>query len=150
MTTPKWKQISEESFKDIVANSNSYREIAVQVGYKVKNGTGSGSANKSIQKGIEFYKIDDSHLKGQGWNKDNFNYDWMVKGYSYHSRNGKALIALRGRKCERCGLTEWIGEPIPLETHHKDGDKTNNESNNLELLCPNCHSFTPFYRRRKE
>lgn len=32
------------------------------------------------------------------------------------------------------------GEP-PLHVHHIDGDATNNSEDNLQLLCPNCHSF---------
>ena len=49
-------------------------------------------------------------------------------------------------KCECCGNTEWMGKPIPLEVHHKDGDRTNNTLENFELLCPNCHAFTDSYR----
>lgn len=49
--------------------------------------------------------------------------------------------------CESCGNSEWKGLPIPLETHHRDGDNFNNEIENLELLCPNCHSFTENYRK---
>ena len=49
-------------------------------------------------------------------------------------------------KCECCGLTMWLDQPIPLELHHKDGDRTNNTLNNFELLCPNCHAFTDSYR----
>lgn len=49
-------------------------------------------------------------------------------------------------KCESCGLTEWLGLPIPLELHHKDGDRHHNEIENYELLCPNCHAFTESYR----
>jgi predicted HNH restriction endonuclease len=30
----------------------------------------------------------------------------------------------------------------PLEIHHKDGSKKNNSEDNLDLLCPNCHSLT--------
>lgn len=53
-------------------------------------------------------------------------------------------------KCECCGLTEWLGKPIPLELHHKDGDNTKNDLDNLELLCPNCHSLTDNYRWKKK
>lgn len=53
---------------------------------------------------------------------------------------------LKEAKCERCGNVEWNGLPIPLEVHHKNGDKENNELNNLEILCPNCHAQTDFYR----
>lgn len=49
-------------------------------------------------------------------------------------------------KCECCGLTEWLGEPIPLGLHHKDGNHFNNELDNFQLLCPNCHAKTSSYR----
>lgn len=52
------------------------------------------------------------------------------------------LIALRGRKCEQCGITQWLGKPINLEVHHIDFNHNNNEFCNLILLCPNCHSYT--------
>ena len=53
---------------------------------------------------------------------------------------------LKPHKCECCGLSEWMGQPIPLEVHHKDGDRTHNELSNYELLCPNCHALTDTYR----
>lgn len=34
---------------------------------------------------------------------------------------------------------------IPLQIHHIDGNCLNNEENNLELLCPNCHALTENY-----
>lgn len=52
-------------------------------------------------------------------------------------------------KCQRCGWSEQnptTGE-IPLDIHHKDGDFTNNKEENLEVLCPNCHSLTDTYKR---
>lgn len=49
-------------------------------------------------------------------------------------------------QCECCGLTEWLGDPIPLELHHKDGNRYNNTLNNFQLLCPNCHAKTDSYR----
>ena len=53
---------------------------------------------------------------------------------------------LKPHKCECCGLETWLDNPIPLEVHHKDGDRTHNELSNYELLCPNCHAFTDSYR----
>ena len=53
---------------------------------------------------------------------------------------------IKEHRCECCGLTEWLGEPIPLELHHIDGDRTNNVLENYQLLCPNCHAFTDSYR----
>lgn len=47
-------------------------------------------------------------------------------------------------KCQKCGWKEinpYTGK-IPLQIHHIDGDCTNNTEENLQLLCPNCHSLT--------
>lgn len=38
-----------------------------------------------------------------------------------------------------------MGHEIPLEVHHVDGDRLNNELSNLQLLCPNCHAQTDNY-----
>lgn len=42
-------------------------------------------------------------------------------------------------KCECCGLSEWMGRPIPLELHHIDFNHYNNDISNLQILCANCH-----------
>ena len=55
---------------------------------------------------------------------------------------------LKEAKCEKCGNIEWNNLPIPLEVHHKDGNKENNQLDNLEMLCPNCHAQTDSYRGR--
>ena len=54
------------------------------------------------------------------------------------------LMKLHDNKCEKCGWgeTNEVTGKIPLEIHHIDGDCTNNKIENLQLLCPNCHSLT--------
>ena len=52
-------------------------------------------------------------------------------------------------KCECCGISEWMGKPIVIQLHHKDGDHTNNEVENIGELCPNCHSQSDSYAKRK-
>ena len=48
-----------------------------------------------------------------------------------------------------CDVTDnWKGKKIILELDHIDGDNRNNESHNLRLLCPNCHSCTDTFRGR--
>lgn len=51
--------------------------------------------------------------------------------------------------CDCCNNSLWLGQDIPLEIHHEDGDSSNNELVNLRLLCPNCHALTDNYRGRK-
>lgn len=50
--------------------------------------------------------------------------------------------------CEICGLDSWMGDSIPLEVHHKDGDKNNNGRDNLTVVCCNCHAQTDNWRGR--
>lgn len=52
-------------------------------------------------------------------------------------------------RCADCGIEAvWLGEPLPLEVDHIDGDWRNNRRENLRFLCPNCHSTTDTYRGR--
>ena len=58
------------------------------------------------------------------------------------------LIETRGEQCEYCGWSErnpHTGK-IPIELSHKNGDFTDNRIENLELICPNCHSLTESYK----
>ena len=60
------------------------------------------------------------------------------------------MLEKAGFKCQKCGWNEinpFTGK-IPLEIHHKDGDYANTTEENLEVLCPNCHSLTENFRGR--
>ena len=52
--------------------------------------------------------------------------------------------------CNKCGLSHWLDVPITLELEHKDGNTGNNTRDNLEALCPNCHSVTETWRGRNK
>jgi len=58
------------------------------------------------------------------------------------------LFEKYNNKCCKCGWNEInsYSNKQPLEVEHIDGNSTNNKEENLELLCPNCHSLTPTYR----
>lgn len=59
------------------------------------------------------------------------------------------LYEERGMYCEKCKISDWLGQKITLELHHIDGNNNNNSRENLELLCPNCHSITDNFRNKK-
>lgn len=81
---------------------------------------------------------------------------WLAGEESGHSgkegtskRIRKYLFDKHDSKCEKCGWREVNPKTgnIPLTVNHKDGKWRNNRPENLELLCPNCHSLTPNYGR---
>lgn len=57
----------------------------------------------------------------------------------------RVLLLERGHKCEGCGLSEWQGQPIPIQLDHINGRSDCNTRENLRLLCPNCHAQTPTF-----
>ena len=111
--------------------------------FKKINCAKSGFAQQRLKQYIEEQHLDISHFKGQAWNKGNLDLERFQKGTHIKTSLARdTLINLRGYQCEICGLSEWNGVPIPLQCHHKDSDRSNNELDNLQLLCPNCHANT--------
>lgn len=60
------------------------------------------------------------------------------------------LLRSAGYACTLCGWDRRHpddGRPL-VEIDHIDGDAANTAPSNLRVLCPNCHSMTPTFRRR--
>ena len=144
-----------EEFKTSVQESYSIAQALTKLGVSPKGGN-----YRVFKKFKKLYDIDTSHFTGQGHLKGkthNFNTtplnEILVKDYEYSSnRLRKRLISegIKEHKCECCGLNEWLGESIPLELDHIDGDHSNNILENLKILCPNCHAKTPTYRGKNK
>lgn len=63
-----------------------------------------------------------------------------LKGLLYKAK-------LKSEKCELCGIIDWNGTKLVFHLDHIDGNNKNNLLENLQIVCPNCHSQTPTYCR---
>lgn len=145
---------TEQDYRDAASKSFSIAGMCRELGL------GAFGANyRRINKAIKEYNIDTSHFTGKGWNvgyifdpnrgiKKDLS-EVLVENSEYDNTSSlKSRLlneGLKEYKCERCGRTEWEGEPIPLQLHHINGVRSDNRIENLQLLCPNCHALTDNY-----
>ena len=139
----------EEFYIDLIKSSNSLIEVCRKANIVPTTGN-----YDTLKKVIKENDVDISHFKrlggvsNSGIKKDTSEY--LIKGSkitSFKLKNKLLKEGYKEHKCENpeCGLTEWHGKSIPLELHHINGDNTDNRLENLQLLCPNCHSLTDTY-----
>ena len=112
-----------EQFIEAVKSNLSYAGVLRELGLKP-----AGSNYDTVKRKIKELNLDTSHMTEKAWNQ------------------GKRFTPVKEHKCECCGRTEWLGKPIVLELHHINGIKDDLRLENLQILCPNCHSFTDNYR----
>lgn len=130
---------------NLIQTSSSLREVCLKAG--IVDTTGNYNTLKRL---IKENNIDISHFKRQN-NKQQEKHDldfYLQQGTTITSFRLKQKLLNEGKKqniCEKCGCTEWLGVPIKLELHHINGDNTDNRIENIQLLCPNCHSYTDNY-----
>jgi DNA-binding CsgD family transcriptional regulator len=75
----------------------------------------------------------------------------FVSGVARSRNHLKARILeadLKPSSCSTCGISSWQGRPLSLALHHVNGDRHDHRLENLELLCPNCHSQTESFAGR--
>lgn len=71
-----------------------------------------------------------------------------IEGHTIIKTIRRYLIETFGEYCWKCNWSERhvITGHVPIELNHIDGNWKNCKENNLEILCPNCHSLTLNFR----
>ena len=140
------KEQKNKDFKKIVIevskNSNTVKEASKKLGLDYK----------TFRKYAKKYGVFNPN---QGFNAKNRNYNKIplkrILENKHPNYNNSALRIrlikenIKEAKCERCKLSYWENEIIHFELHHIDGNRYNHKLENLQILCPNCHSLTKNY-----
>src|SRR6185369_8139225 len=137
----KLRKYSEQELRKAVSSSFSLAQTLIKLGISP-----CGGNYQVLKKAIDHFKINNSHFKGQIWNKGlSGNYKQPIEKYlsnelkinSYKLK--KKLLSLKIFKpiCSNCKRDSWLGQPIPLELDHINGKNSDNSLSNLRLLCPN-------------
>lgn len=132
---------TKDFLESLISESKSMLELFNKLG--IKN-TGGGATH--VYKKIKEYGIDRSHFTKKGVNdlsvhpiEDYFDNKRRIK-----SNNLKKRLFLEGikeKRCECCNAETWLGWQMTFELHHIDENHNNNALENLQIVCPNCHSM---------
>lgn len=143
---------TKEKLQSTVYESISVSDVMRKLDIRLNGGN-----HKHISKSIKKFDIDTKHFlgkksaKGKCFAKKHWSH-YLVKSKkdvrtsAYLLR--RALIESgRNYSCVKCNLKEiWNNKKITLEVHHKNGNWLDNNPENLEFLCPNCHSQEANYK----
>lgn len=145
-----YTKYTKEKLEPLVRDSISVAEVLRKLGRKQCGGVAT-----NLSKKIKKLGIDTSHFLGQKANsgsrhKGGSKRTWQeVLVVSKTDRREKAVSLRRalvesGReyKCEECGVCDWNDKELVLQVDHKDNNWLDNRPENLQFLCPNCHSQT--------
>jgi hypothetical protein len=129
--------------------SFSMREVMERLGYSI-----SGQTAKMLSKRLEELGVSPPSGGSHKRKKQDLS-KILVENSTYSSSNSlkRRLISnnLIEYKChnQNCDVVDtWNGKPIQLQLEHKNGNPKDNRLENLELLCPNCHTQTPTWGRK--
>ncbi|PIT91494.1 HNH endonuclease [Candidatus Kaiserbacteria bacterium CG10_big_fil_rev_8_21_14_0_10_49_17] len=136
-----------------VRTSTSVRQVLLKLGLQP-----AGGNYTQIHLYIREMGLSTDHFLGQGWSrglKDRVGNgrplrEILRKNSDYQSFKLKKRLFREGLKREQCELCGWNKRApdgrLPLELDHINGDKRDNRLENLQILCPNCHSLQPTHR----
>lgn len=70
------------------------------------------------------------------------------RGKVYQLRRALLEVGVEHR-CNICGQAPtWMDKPLTLEIDHLNGNNRDDRRENLQFLCPNCHTQTETYARQ--
>ena len=138
---------SDEEFKLIVDNAESFSDCCRKIGFNTNGSHGP----TQIKKRCEELGIDYSHLysiknKGNNPTKQSME-SILVENSTYLNRTAlkKRLVDenILPYVCAICGNNgTWNELPLTLQLDHINGINNDNRKENLRFLCPNCHAQT--------
>jgi 5-methylcytosine-specific restriction endonuclease McrA len=153
----KRRKYTKELLEEVAKESFSIRQMVLKFGLKQ-----TGGNNTSMKKRLIKFEVDTSHFTGMLWSKGKTRIEDNRIFHKYsiedifceeskvsikHFKN--ILKSLIEYKCASCGNEGiWQEKEIVLEMEHKNGINNDNRLENLEFLCPNCHSQTSTFRGR--
>jgi hypothetical protein len=138
---------TSEILQKAAATSVSILEVMRKIGCR----TTSGSSHQHIKRMLHKYSIDTSHFLGCAYNKGKSSNNkktadqiLVIRNKDRRERGVALKRALHEKgvpyRCNLCGIIDWNNKMLTLEVNHKNGNCLDNRLENLELLCPNCHS----------
>lgn len=146
---------TKEIMQEAVNGSYSIADVCKKLNLKPR-----GSNYYTVKNNCKKFGIDISHFVGSDWHKNPNNDKYMIKidnilqadtNYKPSSLKNRLIeLGLKEDKCEICGTSSiWMDKPITLELHHINSDHFDNRIENLQILCPNCHSQQKNHRKPK-
>ena len=141
------KNINLSELQEIVNQANSKADICRALGIAPKGGNYAIIDKLLTQNGIVWDKSYVPWNKGKCYKNKHRSLSEILVKDSPHKSTFKLKLRLikegiKQHACECCGYTDTA------ELHHINGNPTDNRLENLQILCPNCHSKTSNYRMK--
>lgn len=164
LTTKQIRAMTREQLQPLVRDARSYAQVLARLGLPV-----NGRPVVVLSQHVRGLEIDTTHFTGSAWNRGQtaathpsvqrgreklaFPADRVFVPNSAYTNSAGVVRRLRAMgktyACDGCGVSSWRGRDLTLHLEHVNGIHNDNRLENLQFLCPNCHSQTATYGNRK-